>query len=117
MGDIGVYLPRGMFRNERLLGLARKIERCQNCGSHAGNVPAHSNYGEHGKGKGLKAHDCFFAALCDRCHKWLDNQGGHGKDPGGVYENTPADKHAMFMRAMWRTWLEFWRGGLVKVAP
>lgn len=33
---------------------------------------AHSNEDEHGKGKGLKAHDCFGCFACAPCHDWLD---------------------------------------------
>jgi len=105
-----------MFRSRPLLALCAKLENCQNCGAYGGTIPAHSNLGEHGKGKGLKAHDCFFAALCDACHKWLDHQGGLGKDPSGVFDNTAADKAQMFVRAMHRTWLALWRLGALKVA-
>jgi hypothetical protein len=33
---------------------------------------AHANWGVYGKGMGQKAHDCFVAALCIRCHAELD---------------------------------------------
>lgn len=116
MGDVGTYLPRGMFRSPGLLALARNLS-CGNCGSQNETiVPAHSNLGEHGKGKGLKAHDCFFAALCHACHAWLDNQGGFGKDPTGVYLANPDDKREMFVKAMHRTWLELWRSGKLRTA-
>lgn len=111
-------IERGMYRNRALLDLAAKLETCAHCGRWTGEgclAPAHSNLGEHGKGKGLKAHDCFWAALCDRCHKWFDNQGGLGKDPTGMYENTAADKRVAFLRAMARTWLELWRRGRLRV--
>lgn len=112
-------IERGMFRNRALLNLCAKLDTCAHCGGWVGEgslAPAHSNLGEHGKGKGLKAHDCFLAALCDACHKWLDNQGGQGKDPTGVWESTPADRREVFLRAMSRTWLELWRMGWLKVA-
>lgn len=113
----GVYMARGMYRNRALLDCAHEIERCMNCTAHTGGCePAHSNLEEHGKGKGLKAHDCFFAVLCHRCHAWLDNSGGSGKDPSGIYESTREDKRLMFLRAMCRTMLELWRLGKVKVA-
>lgn len=108
-----------MFRCRPLLDLAAKLETCAHCGRWVGEgglAPAHSNLGEHGKGKGLKAHDCFFAFLCGPCHAWLDNAGGNGKDPTGVYDSTPADKREVFLKAMARTWLELWRRGLLKVA-
>lgn len=35
-------------------------------------VWAHSNFSEHGKGVGMKAHDIFGAFLCSGCHLWFD---------------------------------------------
>lgn len=40
-------------------------------------VWCHSNEDRHGKGKGLKAHDCFGAWGCSSCHDWYDR----GRDP------------------------------------
>jgi hypothetical protein len=94
------------------------MEECTNCGQWLGAgslAPAHSNLSEHGKGKGLKAHDCFFAALCNACHKWLDNQGGSGKDPSGLWDSTPEDRRAMFLRAMARTWRKLWTLDFIRV--
>lgn len=106
-------MARGMYRNRKLLDLARELP-CQNCGADDGTIsPAHSNFSEHGKGKGLKAHDVFWAALCNACHRWLDNQAGWGQDPSGAF--LPSDKRAMFLQAMGRTWLELWRRGFVRV--
>ena len=36
-------------------------------------VAAHSNWHEHGKGLGQKAHDIFVAYACSDCHAWLDS--------------------------------------------
>lgn len=118
MGDIGLYIVKGMYRNRPLLDLAHKITTCQNCGRYQGEGchPAHSNLSEHGKGKGLKAHDCFFAALCTYCHHWLDNQGGQGMDPSDRYCSNVIDKRDMFLRAKDKTVLELFRTGLVVVA-
>ena len=33
---------------------------------------AHANWGKYGKGMGMKAHDCFVAALCQTCHFAID---------------------------------------------
>lgn len=111
-------IQHGMFRNRALLDLAHRIDTCQNCGRGRpeGMDPAHSNFSGHGKAKGLKAHDCFFAALCSECHRWLDNQGGGGMDPTGVWEATREEKRLMFQAAMHATWLELWRRGLVRVS-
>lgn len=35
-------------------------------------VWCHSNFSEHGKGVGLKAHDIFGFYGCDACHDWFD---------------------------------------------
>ena len=100
------------YRNRKLLDLAEG-RACQNCGAQDGTiVAAHSNLPEHGKGARIKAHDCFHAWLCFRCHSWLD-QGGVGRDPTGVYRPTRDDKAEMFCRAMDRTTLELWREGLI----
>lgn len=64
------------YRNKKLLNLARD-QACVMCGAMDGTiVSAHSNLMEHGKGKGLKAHDFAVAWLCYRCHTNLDQ----GKD-------------------------------------
>lgn len=107
-----------MFRSRVLLDLAHGMERCTNCGRHSpeGLEPAHSNLDEHGKGFKLKAHDCFFAALCSLCHRWLDNQAGGGRDPSELYEATRDGKREMFVKAMHRTWLELWRLGKLRTA-
>ena len=49
---------------------------CQHCGQEGFTQAAHSNWAEHGKGKGIKASDEFTAALCLKCHYELD-QGKH----------------------------------------
>lgn len=104
------------YRNRRLLDLAHGIQKCQNCGAWRGEGmdPAHSNLGEHGKGKGLKAHDCFFAALCAACHRWLD-AAGRGRDPSERFDPTREGKREMFARAMHATWLTCWRAGWLAV--
>lgn len=61
-----------MYRNRKLLDLARELP-CQNCGMCDGTVvAAHSNQLRDGKGRGLKAHDYRIASLCFTCHVELD---------------------------------------------
>jgi hypothetical protein len=61
-----------MYRNKKMLELARTIP-CQHCDKDDGTVvAAHSNQLRDGKGRGLKAHDYRIAALCYRCHMELD---------------------------------------------
>lgn len=109
-------IPRGMFRDRKLLDLAHRCEKCMNCDARtpSGCEPAHSNAPEHGKGVGEKSHDCFHAALCWKCHRWLDNQDGHGPDPSGVYRTH--EKRELWARAASRTLLHYWRMGWLKVA-
>ena len=111
-------IPRGMFRDRKLLDLAHRCDRCMNCERFMvdGCEPAHSNEYQHGKAKALKSHDCFHAALCHECHAWYDNQRGGGNDPTGLYDSTAGDKVAMFARASSRTFLHYWRMGWLKVA-
>lgn len=61
-----------MYRNKKLLEIARKFA-CQNCGIDDGTVvAAHSNQIRDGKGKGIKAHDYRIASLCFKCHYEID---------------------------------------------
>lgn len=46
---------------------------CQNCYIEEQTQAAHSNWAEHGKGRGIKASDEFTAALCQACHMELDS--------------------------------------------
>ena len=61
-----------MYRNKKLLELARQLP-CQLCGMEDGTVvAAHSNQLCDGKGRGLKAADYRIASLCYRCHANID---------------------------------------------
>jgi hypothetical protein len=67
-----------MYRDPDLLNLA-KGERClletsYKCLGDEGTttVACHSNMGIHGKGKSLKADDCYSVWGCHICHRWLD---------------------------------------------
>ena len=46
---------------------------CQNCYIEGQTQAAHSNWAEHGKGRGIKASDEYTAALCQTCHTELDS--------------------------------------------
>lgn len=107
-------LPRGRFESRKLLDLARDLP-CFHCGGERGTVvAAHSNAGEHGKGKSIKAHDCFIAFLGDRCHRWLDQ--GTGMDPTGVFTDSREDKAMVMRRAHDATMLYLFKSGKVRVA-
>ena len=61
-----------MYRNAKLLKLA-KFSPCQNCGIENDTVvAAHSNQLRDGKGKGIKANDYRIAYLCYNCHTTVD---------------------------------------------
>lgn len=68
-------------------------------------VWAHSNEQRHGKGRGIKAHDCYGAFACSACHHWYD------VDP------TPSrtEKQAAFRDAFEATVLFIWTRGLIGV--
>ena len=93
------------FRNRKLLDTARDMP-CMSCGIEDGTiVAAHGNGSQYGKGMGIKAHDCFFAGLCHKCHADYD----HGN------RMTKAEKQVFFSRAMAKTWLWLWNNGKLKV--
>lgn len=67
-----------MYRDDYLLRVA-KGEPCllkisPKCLGTEGSttVAAHSNFLEHGKGKGLKAEDCYTVWACYKCHTLFD---------------------------------------------
>ena len=61
-----------MYRNKKLLEIARLLP-CQHCRIEDGTVvAAHSNQLRDGKGRGLKASDFRIASLCFRCHAEAD---------------------------------------------
>ena len=100
----------------KLLKLANGMP-CQSCGCQDGTVVmAHSNSAIHGKAKGMKAHDCYVAALCHRCHSWLDSGNGDLQDVNGfIWSANRVEKLEFFRRAMEATTLYLWRNGLVVV--
>jgi hypothetical protein len=61
------------YRNPEMGELLRQLP-CSNCGAEDGTVVgAHRN---EGKGMGTKTSDALQAALCFRCHMFLDQGGG-----------------------------------------
>jgi hypothetical protein len=108
------FIPaqRFEYRNPKILAHA-KGQPCQNCGREDGStVAAHSNFAEHGKAKGMNAHDLFVAELCGECHRWLDS--GTGRDPSGIWQSDRGDKREMFIKAMTKTMIILLRDGVVK---
>lgn len=61
-----------MYRNKKLLNLAREAP-CMHCGAADDTiVAAHSNQLRDGKAKSLKAHDYRISFLCYKCHTECD---------------------------------------------
>lgn len=56
------------WESERWLAAVRTLD-CMRCFKAGPSDPAHRN---EGKGKGLKTHDCWTAALCRECHREID---------------------------------------------
>ena len=99
-----------MFRSNKLL----KSARGQSCmvripdicnGNNETTVAAHSNQLRHGKGTGIKAHDCFVAWACSDCHKEID-QGKMSKQ----------DKQFYWQQGFERTLLAMLQLGILVVA-
>ena len=58
-------------RDNKRLELIRSLPCCQ-CGASPRSQAAHSNFGIHGKCKGIKADDRYTIPLCHSCHASLD---------------------------------------------
>lgn len=93
-----------MYRDDNLLKLA-KGEKCllqvsDQCLGEEGSttVAAHSNQMAHGKGKGLKAEDCFTVWSCYKCHSLFDQGGSFSRE----------EKNDLFYEALLRQ-IEEWR--------
>lgn len=68
-------------------------------------VSAHSNWSRHGKGMSIKAHDCFIAFLCARCHRELDQGSKLSKE----------ERQEMWQAAHDRTMLHLWQTDRLQV--
>ncbi len=60
-----------MVRDKAWLKAVSSLD-CQRCGMSGQTQAAHANWSKYGKGMGMKAHDCFVAALCQTCHFAID---------------------------------------------
>ncbi len=86
-------------RSKALLASAEG-KPCVLCGSVGTTVAAHSNFYEHGKGRGVKASDIFSVRLCRLHHDQLDGRQG---------KLTRTELHELFALAHQRTiqaWIE-----------
>jgi hypothetical protein len=91
------------IRSPKLMEAYRKIP-CQRCGRDDGTVcGAHSNQGQHGKGKSIKADDNQAASLCHRCHTEID-QGSKLSEAERVVEWSKAQAKTfreLLARGLW----------------
>jgi predicted Fe-S protein YdhL (DUF1289 family) len=72
-----IAIPKFVYIRSPALMKAYRCIPCQSCGTDDGTVcGAHSNWAEHGKGRGIKASDEFCASLCFRCHHEIDQGSG-----------------------------------------
>lgn len=63
------------YRDRQLLDLAYEFDcmlRLPGICEGGRGEPCHSNQQWHGKGMGVKAHDCWFVPGCRACHRELD---------------------------------------------
>lgn len=65
------------MRSVKRLNAIRRLP-CVRCGGPNAQA-AHSNFSEHGKGKGIKADDKYTIPLCHTCHQWFDQYLGMGR--------------------------------------
>lgn len=94
-----------MYRNRKFLDLARGMP-CASCGAQDDTVvAAHSNMLQHGKGRGIKAHDWAVAHLCFRCHREYDQ---------GTSMNR-REKEAFFLNAALNTYGMMMKLGLLEI--
>lgn len=68
-------------------------------------VAAHSNLLEHGKGKGIKAHDGMSAWLCHRCHAEYDQ--------GKLMDRE--QRRDFILTAICRTYMRMWDAEMIEV--
>ncbi|MDO7201890.1 hypothetical protein Q5M62_13410 [Acinetobacter baumannii] len=57
---------------------------CVRCGQSPSQA-AHSNFSEHGKGKGIKADDNYTIPLCHGCHMVFDQYRNMGREESRVW--------------------------------
>jgi hypothetical protein len=95
-----------MYRNKKLLSLAKGAP-CQYCGRQDGStVAAHSNQQRDGKGVGFKAADYRISFLCFHCHNLCDGREG---------KLTKEEKREMWEEAHRKTIGYMFENGLIKV--
>jgi len=87
--------PKHKYVRSPALMKAYRLLSCQHCGADDGTVcGAHSNWAEHGKGRGIKASDDKCASLCFKCHLELDSGRGDRDDKRSMWDAAHASTMA-----------------------
>lgn len=68
--------------------------------------PCHSNFARHGKGKSMKAHDCYVASGCRSCHREVDQGMRMSRE----------ERVDAWQRAFEKTLLLLWERKLIEVS-
>lgn len=84
------------MRDRKRLAQIRKLP-CVNCGAVPSQA-AHSNFGEHGKGKGIKADDKYTIPLCHSCHSDFDQYKTMGREESKEWFSKMLEKTKLMMR-------------------
>ena len=90
------------YRSETLRRAVADLP-CQHCGRHGFTQAAHRN---ESKGMGMKTSDALLAALCDVCHRELDQGKAMSRD----------ERRDMWNRACIKTYQALVETGVLKVA-
>ena len=84
------------MRDRKRLEAIRKLP-CIKCGQSPSQA-AHSNFGEHGKGKGIKADDKYTIPLCHSCHGDFDQYKTMGREESKEWFSKMLEKTKLMMR-------------------
>lgn len=83
------------MRDHKRLAAIRKLP-CVRCGSSPSQA-AHSNFGEHGKGKGIKANDNYTIPLCYSCHMVFDQYRDMGREESRLWFEKMLEKTELML--------------------
>lgn len=84
------------MRDPKRLAAIRKLP-CIKCGQSPSQA-AHSNFGEHGKGKGIKANDKYTIPLCHSCHADFDQYKTMGREESKEWFNKMLEKTELMLK-------------------
>ena len=97
------------FRSRALLSLCYEFDcllQIEGVCTGGTGEPCHANWPEHGKGMGMKAHDCYAVPGCRACHMALDQ----GSKLSGE------QRKDIWHRAFWKFLAMLWNRGMLRVS-